>query len=225
MVFGVFGYVQVFSYKAKTDPWTNIKASIYQSGDLSTVIKTELIIITPVVIDNQVKPLYFIPGGLVEPYAYIDTMEQIAIARKSAVYIQKPLLNLAITNINQSVRIIKDYGIDKPIIGGHSLGGVVACRNIASNPELFSGLLLIGSYCDASITGFGGQVNVVHGSNDKILSRDNFEKNRGNLPMQVAVREVPGLNHSGLFDYGLQKGDGEMTIDKGAYLKILSGAL
>ena len=100
-MFGVFGYVQAFSYKAKTDPWTNIKASIYQSGDSSTVIKSELIIITPNVIDNQAKPLYFIPGGLVEPYAYIDTMEQIAIARKSAVYIQKPLLNLAITNVNQ----------------------------------------------------------------------------------------------------------------------------
>ena len=102
---------------------------------------------------------------------------------------------------------------------------MVACQNIASNPELFSGLLLIGSYCDASITGFGGQVNVVYGSNDKILSRDNFDRNRGNLPMQATINEVPGLNHSGLFDYGLQKGDGEMTIDKGVYLKILSGAL
>ncbi len=213
----LFGYVQIVSYKADQ---VNFGIS-----DIQVVENASLIIITPNNYAKSNTPIYFIPGGLVQPQSYIKAIASIATIRKTQAFIQKPLLNLAITQINRSIDLIKEYGINKPIIGGHSLGGVVACRNIGSNPELFSGLFLFGSYCDQSIKSYTGKVQVIYGSNDIILSRESFNKNKSNLPLLAVVEEVAGLNHSGLFDYGVQKGDGGLKTDKAIVIQKLADNL
>jgi len=45
--------------------------------------------------------------------------------------------------------------IDRWYVGGHSLGGAMACRYARDAPDAVEGVLLYGAYCDRDISGSG----------------------------------------------------------------------
>lgn len=52
----------------------------------------------------------------------------------------------------------------------------------------------------------------VYGSADGVLNRDNYEKDRPNLPADAQELVLEGGNHAQFGSYGEQQGDGEAAV-------------
>lgn len=155
----------------------------------------------------------FYPGGLVDPVSYAPLCVDLTLKRYDC-FIARVNLNLAILDINIADTIISTHtNISEWVVGGHSLGGVVACRYAANHPDKgISGVFLLASYCDVSIVSSGYSVLTVVGTEDKVLNNERFNQAFENLPKEVIRVSISGGNHSQFGEYGSQKGDGTATI-------------
>ena len=52
---------------------------------------------------------------------------------------------------------------------------------------------------------------LIYGSEDGVLNRGAYEKNRGNVPVATEI-VIKGGNHAQFGSYGVQKGDGKALI-------------
>jgi pimeloyl-ACP methyl ester carboxylesterase len=96
--------------------------------------------------------------------------------------------------------------VDAWYVGGHSLGGVGACRYAHANPDRVAGVVLFASYCDRDVSD-AGRALAVTGSADVILDREAFRANRDRLPADATVVSVEGMNHTQFGSYRSQRGD------------------
>ncbi len=213
-----WGYVQIRTYPAEAEQLTFILS------DNSVTVSEERnhFVITPASLNPDVVPVIFYPGGLVAPEAYLYKMGMTAAHQETTVYIIKAPFNAAIFNINAAEKIIERYNLDQVWIGGHSLGGIAACRYAAMNQENIYGLFLFGSYCDQALADFEGPVVSVMGLQDLIINRDNYDTAKSQLPPTSTILEIEGLNHSAFGNYGLQEGDGESNLSNEQVIMIIS---
>jgi pimeloyl-ACP methyl ester carboxylesterase len=169
-------------------------------------------------------PIIYYPGGLVAPEAYLYKMGMVAIELGAEVYIIKAPFNAAIFNSGAAGKIMESRDLSQAWVGGHSLGGIAACRFASSNSENIYGLFLFGSYCDQDISNTGKPVVVLWGRQDFIINRENFEKAKANLPSGSTILEIEGMNHSDFGNYGLQKGDRPSQLSDRQIIEIISAA-
>ena len=156
--------------------------------------------------------LVFYPGGLVEYTAYAPLMRQLADEGIMTVLLHMPL-DLAFTNINGAVKVAEQYPeIKRWYIGGHSLGGVMAASCAVSGRRSFDGVILLASYSTKDL--HDENVLSIYGSNDGVLNRKQYDKNRKKLPEDVTEVVLDGGIHAFFGDYGAQKGDGTPTITR-----------
>ena len=214
---GFWAYVEFASYspdkKAYDLALSNEKVKVEEKQGYFAII--------PLSIEIDSKSLIFYPGGLVKPQSYLSKMVKISLNTNAKVFLIKSPFNLAFFDISAANRIIEENNLTQPVLAGHSLGGVAACRFLKDNPDKVSGIYLWGSYCDQSITDFKGTVLSVIGQNDQVLDRESYNKAKLNLPTQTNFREIPDLNHSSFGDYGLQKGDGSSGIKSEDVVKVM----
>ncbi|WP_435365105.1 alpha/beta fold hydrolase [Haloarchaeobius sp. DYHT-AS-18] len=157
--------------------------------------------------------LVYYPGGRVSPDAYVETLAPLAAEHDVTVYVPKVPLNLAVLAQGKATAVIEaDESVETWYVGGHSLGGAMACRYAANNQERVEGLVLGASYCDVSIADSDLAVLAVTGTRDGVLNRDRFESSRSNLPADATFVAVEGMNHSQFGHYGGQSGDDPGTI-------------
>ncbi|MFA9398167.1 MAG: alpha/beta hydrolase [Clostridiaceae bacterium] len=162
----------------------------------------------------------FYPGGKVDPLSYSTYAKKIS-EYGYPVYIAKMTFNLAIFSPNKADSIIEDNPeINHFVIGGHSLGGVMACSYICNNPDKLNGLILLASYPQSKndLTDYDIEVLSLRGSNDGFVSDAKIEESKIYLPIDSIFYEIKGGNHSQFGDYGFQKGDNKATIDKSTQL-------
>lgn len=87
----------------------------------------------------------FYPGAKVEASAYAPIAKEIA-SKGYTVSIAKMSFNLAVLSPNRADSIISNHEeIDTWVIGGHSLGGVMAADYALKNDKI-KGLVLLASY-------------------------------------------------------------------------------
>jgi hypothetical protein len=173
----------------------------------------------------------FIPGGLVDPHVYLCWMDELVQQTPGmAIVSVKFPTNLAILNRGKIRRVMKEFEeVQNWVIGGHSLGGVVAAKEIEEQPELFDGLIFLGSWTTsfADLGSWDGFALSIYGSNDGLSSPEEILENDLYLPEGIAISsspeirgtgpltfyyEIQGANHSGFGCYGLQEGDDEAEI-------------
>lgn len=218
---GFWLYVQIRTYPAEsaaleaiqTDPYLQIKEE-----------RTHFILMPDDVDPNRI-PLIFYPGGLVAPEAYLYKMGRVAVKLDTDVYIVKAPFNAAIFNINAAGRIMDIYNLDQAWVGGHSLGGISACRFVESGDDRIYGLFMFGSYCDRSIKNFSGPVLSIMGLQDEIINRSNYSEATLNLAEGALILEVEGLNHSDFGNYGLQAGDGASSFSDSEVIALIVSAI
>lgn len=199
---GLF-YVKTITYKPTT---TALEAS-QQATDENGVLFFK---------GNEEKPaLIFYQGALVESASYSIWAEKVAEAGFS-VYLVKEPLNLAVLGQNKADQVIRSNHLTNYVIGGHSLGGVMASRFAAQqdNREL-KGVFFLASYPDekGSLSPFKGQVLSLTGSEDGVLDWQAYDKAKKYLPEQTIFQEIKGGNHAGFGSYGEQKGDKPAKIN------------
>jgi hypothetical protein len=130
-------------------------------------------------------------------------------------YLVKMPLNLAFLGKNKADKIRhSETNYQNWYIGGHSHGGNVAADFLSSHSEDYAGLILLGAYSTKPISS-NQTIVQIYGSEDKILNRAQLENHSGNLPGAI-VEEIAGANHAQFGNYGIQKGDGESTINTAA---------
>ena len=156
--------------------------------------------------------LVFYPGGRVEPGAYVHTLAPLA-ERGVTVVVPGVPLNLAVLDSDAASPVIsREDGVDSWYVGGHSLGGAMACRYANGNVGRVDGLVLAASYCDVDVSESGLATVAITGTRDGVLNRERFESNRRFLPADATFVSVEGMNHAQFGSYGPQDGDGEATI-------------
>ncbi|PSQ19837.1 alpha/beta hydrolase [Halobacteriales archaeon QS_8_69_26] len=155
--------------------------------------------------------LVFYPGGRVDPNAYVGSLAGLVREANVTVVIPRMPLNLAIFDYGAGQTGLRSHAADEAMaehpfvehwyVGGHSLGGAMACRYAADHPDAVEGVVLYASYCDVDVSeGDLSAVSVV-GANDTVLNRDAYERNRDNLPASARVAVLPGLNHTHFGSY------------------------
>ena len=113
---------------------------------------------------DPVAGLIFYPGGKVEHTAYTPLMEALASEGILCVLVEMPF-RLAVLDMNAAEGIPEAFPeVERWYLGGHSLGGSMAASYLASHTEDFDGLILLGSYSTADLSGTDLSVLSVYGS-------------------------------------------------------------
>jgi pimeloyl-ACP methyl ester carboxylesterase len=187
---------------ASIDAWTNPEISI-TTTDSS-------IVITPIGVPSG-DGLVFIPGAKVDPYAYMFKLSGIVEETGMTVVITKPTLNLAFFD-QRPLSTFTDAAPDvsRWFVGGHSLGGVKACM-LADDPDV-AGLVLFASYCANDLSQTSLDVLSIAGSADLLSTAEKIDAAASLLPESTQFVEIEGLNHAGFGDYGVQPGDGSVSL-------------
>ena len=164
--------------------------------------------------------IIFYQGALVNQKSYSIWASKLA-SEGYPVYLIHHPLNLAVTNKNKAQSLVKTYTIKDYVIGGHSLGGVMASR-YAHNKQIdpttdmghLRGVFFLASYPDSkgSLKNTALPVLSVTGSNDGLLNQKSYLESKNFLPQNSIYSSIEGGNHAGFGSYGNQKGDNQAVI-------------
>ena len=175
--------------------------------------------------ENAKAGLIFYPGGKVEYTSYEPLMKACAEKGILCVLVEMPF-NLAVFDIKAADGIKEQFPqIENWYIGGHSLGGSMAASYLADSKDYFDGLILLGSYSTEDFSSSDINVLSVYGSEDKVLNRDKYEKNKSNLPKDFTEYVIDGGCHAYFGMYGEQSGDGKATVTNIQQIRITADVI
>jgi hypothetical protein len=160
--------------------------------------------------------LVFYPGAKVDPRAYARILRPVAEAGYTVVIIKFPF-NLAVLSSDAAEVVVGDAGDDihRWVVGGHSLGGVMAATYASTDREELSGLLLYAAYPSKSLADRTAlDVLSVYGTNDGLATVADIDKSKADLPPDTRFVPIVGGIHAYFGDYGPQSGDGTATITR-----------
>jgi dienelactone hydrolase len=164
--------------------------------------------------------IVFYQGALVNQESYSIWASNLA-TEGYPVYLVHHPFNLAITSKDKAQTIINEYPINDYVIGGHSLGGVMASRyahdkesNSSIDEGSLKGVFFFASYPDekGSLDNSDLAVLSVTGSNDGVINLEAYTEGKKFLPKKTLYKSIQGGNHAGFGSYGPQKGDYPATI-------------
>ena len=162
--------------------------------------------------DHPLAGMVFYPGGKVAYESYTPLLNSLAENGILCVLTHMPG-NLAVLDQNAADGIPEIFPeVTKWYLAGHSLGGTIAGIYLADHPNEYDGLILLASYSTADLSGADLKVLSVYGSEDGVMNRDAYEKNRCMLPPGAEEVVIQGGCHAFFGDYGEQEGDGTPTI-------------
>ena len=141
-----------------------------------------------------------------------------------SVYIVRFPLDLAVLNTNAAKKVQHNQNY---IIGGHSLGGTMACRYAKNNPQKLKGVFLLASYPEKKGDLHEIKVPVLSltATKDGVLNYTNYRKSKKLLPNNTIYEQINGGNHAGFGSYGRQKGDNTASISNQKQQNIVSKLL
>jgi len=152
----------------------------------------------------------FYPGGGVDYRAYSPQLRLIT-GEGIHIFLVKMPLNIAFLGANRAAEIMENHPeISVWVIGGHSLGGVVAAEFAANNPEV-DALVLWASYPANDKLKFKEDLLVlsIYGTNDGLTTLQDIADSKDLLPEDTLFLSIEGGNHAQFGSYGTQKGDGK----------------
>ncbi|WP_415380420.1 alpha/beta hydrolase [Halosimplex sp. TS25] len=198
---GFYAYFGVFAHHAPADVQESVRAN--EAVDVREAYGGY--VVSDADPGRERLGLVFYPGGRVAPDAYLPTAAQVAERANVTVVVPKMRANLAVFSQGRADAVVGgEPQVDRWVVGGHSLGGAMACRYAAANGDAADGLLLVGSYCDRPVE--ETPTLAVLGTRDAVLDRDQFAANRENLPADHTVSRIDGMNHSQAGWYTGQRG-------------------
>jgi len=154
----------------------------------------------------------FYPGGKVEHTSYEPLMIELASKGVFCVLIEMPF-RLAVLDMNAADGVRERFPeIRSWYIGGHSLGGSMAASYLAKHAGDFAGIVLLGAYSTADLSGITLDALSLYGSEDGVMNREKYDRYKKNLPPDLVEIEIEGGCHAYFGMYGEQKGDGVPTL-------------
>lgn len=160
------------------------------------------------------KPLVvFYPGALVDAESYSIWAKEVSEKGYSVAIVKMPF-GMAVLGGNRAENILNEFPHNGYVIGGHSLGGVMASRYAASQKNGLKGVFFLASYPDekGSLAETNLPVLSLTASNDEVLNQGNYQAAKTYLPDSAIFETISGGNHAGFGSYGSQRGDGAASI-------------
>ena len=220
LVIGIGGYAYVSDYYHADE--TALEAMAYQTDSVQAELDGNVTWFVP---ENPVAGLIFYPGGKVEYTAYAPLLRACAENGILCALVRMPS-NLAVLDANAADGLRQEHPeITTWYIAGHSLGGAMAANYAAAHAEDFDGLILLAAYSTKDLTGTPLRVLSVYGSEDGVMNRESYEKNRANLPADTTEVVLDGGCHAQFGCYGPQAGDGIPTISGEEQLRQTAEAI
>ena len=194
---GFLGYTGIY-YRAGSEAAAVMKqqeerGSVEVSGAL-TILRPE---------EPNGTGFIFYPGGKVEHTAYLPLLQKLQQRGITCVLVEMPFRLAVFDPARAELATERLMEVETWYIGGHSLGGAMACSYAVERPEQFAGVVLLGAYRygDWPVA----DTLILYGSEDMVLDRTKLTEEDAPIVLQ-------GGNHAGFGDYGPQKGDGVATI-------------
>lgn len=207
LVFGIGGYAYVSDYYHADEK--ALEAMAYQTGSVQTEQDGDVIWFVP---EDPTAGLIFYPGGKVEYTAYAPLLRACAENGILCALVRMPG-NLAVLDANAADGLQQEHPeVTTWYIAGHSLGGAMAASHAAAHEKDFDGLILLAAYSTKDLSQTTLRVLSVYGSEDGVMNRESYEKNRANLPADTTEVVLDGGCHAQFVSYGPQDGDGVPAI-------------
>lgn len=195
-----------------------------------TLLRASYYVLEPAGEDTTTGFIFY-PGGLVDPRAYAPHLRAIAEAGYSVFLISMPG-DVAFFGWKRASKIIRSNpDIEKWVLGGHSLGGVLSCRYAAAFTANLDGVVLWASYPSEvfRIDDTGLACISIYGDKDGLSTLDDIEESRMHLPAGTEFVEITGGNHTQFGWYGdtpdeLQEGDNPADITRQEQQDLVVGA-
>jgi len=173
----------------------------------------------------------FYPGAKVKPEAYAPILRSIAAQGYLCALVQMPL-DLALFGYDRATLIMENHtDISTWALGGHSFGGVMACRYDKEFPGILAGVVLWASYPTSTYgtAGSTAQVVSIYGTRDGLVTSDEVQGSEQDLPAGTQFVPIVGGNHTqfGFYDtspYPVQYGDNPALISREAQQEALFDA-
>ncbi|AIQ46024.1 alpha/beta hydrolase [Paenibacillus sp. FSL R7-0273] len=210
-VFLIIAGLLLWRYLTPYAPAHNAETALLSAGGVTVEQTDGWISFEPSVISGTA--VIFYPGALVAAEAYAPLAKRMATAGHPF-YIAKMPFNLAVIKGNAAADIISAHPDWSFVLGGHSLGGVMASRYAAEHEDQLEGVFFLASYPDekGNLKNTTLSVLSVLGTADTVVNRDSYNEGRSYLPGNTVYFSIDGGNHAQFGSYGPQKGDGEPAI-------------
>lgn len=186
------------------------------SDDMLTVTETPTqIVLTPTGIPREIG-VFFQPGALVDARAYAATLRPLA-ENGHTVVIPKQPFGIAFLSTGAFTSAQNQHPpVERWVVGGHSLGGVVAAMDAQSfaqeGADPVAGVLFFASYPATDMSALPLPVLSISASNDGLATPEKIDAARPTLPKDTIFTTIEGAVHADFGDYGPQSGDGEPAI-------------
>ena len=173
------------------------------------------------------KGFIFYPGAFVDPRAYAPAARLIAARGYLTIIVGMPF-HLAIFGYARADTIIKNFqSIKTWVIGGHSLGGRMACKFASCHQDQVRGLVLWASRpSEQYMLNENNNLKVIsiYGTNDGLVTSAITEESRKHLPKSTIWVKIVGGNHSqfGWYGNGIQRFDKPASITHAAQQEIIT---
>lgn len=167
--------------------------------------------------------LVFLPGAKVEAQAYAPLMLRLA-EQGIDCYLMDPFAHMAFFSAADASRILEQDGYRHMLVGGHSLGGIVAASCANEHPNEAGAVVLLASYPTSELPDSTVLLSV-YGSEDGCLERSKYDAERALWPPRSQELVIEGGNHAGFGNYGHQRGDAEALISASEQQELTSQAI
>lgn len=186
------------------------------SDDTVTVSETpSQIVMTPTSTTSEVG-VFFQPGALVDARSYAAVLRPLAKSGHIVVIPKQPFgIAFLSTGAFTSART-QHPPVERWVLGGHSLGGVVAANDAQAFPQepgdLVAGVLFFASYPASDMSTLPIPVLSISASNDGLATPEKINAAKATLPRDTTYSVIEGGVHANFGDYGPQASDGKPTI-------------
>jgi len=165
-------------------------------------------------VENSDKALIFYGGAKVEEKSYAPMLNKIA-QNGIDVYLIKMPLRFPLFSATKADSVYsKALNNYKDVyLMGHSLGGVCAATDLVQTKLDYKGIIFLASYSNKKVDDKYKALSI-YASEDKVMNRNEYNKNSTNFPSGYTTKIIEGGNHANYGYYGKQAQDGVATITR-----------
>jgi len=228
-VAGGLGFVAWLAWNAQAH---GVAPALLASGARVTVADSGGVLQFLPAPDSGRPGLIFLPGGAIDPVAYVPLLRAVAVAGHPVALVRLPW-RMAPTEGSRRVvweRIRAVVTADSGrrwVLAGHSRGAALAARFVGEGAGRVGGLVLIATTHPKrqSLATVTVPVMKIYGTRDCVAKPAEVLANAGLLPADTRWVPIEGGNHRQFAHYGDQLGDCDATISREAQQALTLQAL
>ncbi len=171
--------------------------------------------------DSTSPGVIFLPGGAIDPQAYVPLLRAVAAAGYPAVLVRLPWRVAPSASSQRLVwdrilGVVSEAPARRWVLAGHSRGAALSARFAGLHPKALAGLVLIGTTHPKreSLAGLTMPVTKIYGTRDCVADSAAVFANASLLPANTRWVRLEGANHRQFGWYGAQLGDCSATMTR-----------